>query len=70
MHLLDIIKYFIGVVVNDVEYINQEFFEDDERKKVDNFTFDLGNGNVIEQEDLESLYSILDTINNIEAYND
>ena len=62
LHLLDIIKYFIGVVLNDVEYMNSD---------IDKDTYDLllGNNTYIKRDDLESLYSILDTINDIEKYN-
>ena len=70
LDILKICKYLINVVLNDVEYINQDYFEDNERQKIENFDFDLGNGNIIKQEDLESLTSIVDnTISNIENYN-
>ena len=69
LEILKIIKYLIGVVVNDVEYMNQEYFEGEERKQIENFIFDLGNGFSLKQEDLESLYSILDTIDNITYFN-
>ena len=55
LDILKICKYLINVVLNDVEYINQDYFEDNERQKIENFDFDLGNGNIIKQEDLESL---------------
>lgn len=63
LEILKIIKYLIGVVVNDVEYMNNdiELFNDKD--------FDLGNNHIIKSEDLESLCSILDTINNIENCN-
>lgn len=64
--ILKICKYLINVVINDIEYINKEYFEDNEREEIEDFLFDLGNGNVIEQEDLESLVSIIDTIEKIE----
>lgn len=70
LDILKICKYLINVVLNDVEYINQDYFEDNERQKIENFDFDLGSGNIIKQEDLESLTSIVDnTISNIENYN-
>lgn len=64
--ILRICKYLLGVVVNDIDYINKahiavagDYLSD----------FDLGNNNYIEREDLESICSILDTINDIEKYN-
>lgn len=68
--ILKICKYLINVVLNDIEYINKDFFEDNEREKIEGFEFDLGNGKVISQEDLENLVSIVDnTITDIEEYN-
>ena len=70
LKILQIVHYLINVVVNDIEYMNQDFFEDDEREKIENFVFDLGNGKTIKQEDLESLVSIVDnTILDIIDYN-
>ena len=70
LKILEIVHYLINVVINDIEYINQDFFEDDEREKIENFVFDLGNGKTIKQEDLESLVSIVDnTILDIIDYN-
>lgn len=62
LEILKIISYLIGVVVNDVDYMNSD---------IDKDTYDLllGNNNYIKRDDLESLYSMLDTINSIEDYN-
>ena len=62
LEILKIIKYLIGVVINDVDYMNSDIYRD---------TYDLllGNNNYIKRDDLESLYSMLDTINSIEDYN-
>jgi hypothetical protein len=60
--ILRICKYLLGVVINDIEYMNSD---------IDKDTSDLllGNNTYIEREDLESICSILDTINDIEEYN-
>jgi len=61
LDLLKIIKYFIGVVINDIDYMNDLTSESEK--------YDLGNNYKIKNEDLESLYSILDTIQDIVDYN-
>lgn len=70
LELLKVVRYFLDKIVNDIEYINNEYFEDNERQEIEDFTFDLGCGYVIEQQDLESIVSIIDTINDIEKYNE
>lgn len=63
--ILKCVKYLIGVVLNDVEYMN-------DTSDINNDTLeylDLGNNTKIKKEDLESLYSILDTIHFISEYN-
>lgn len=67
LQLLEIIKYFIGVVINDIEYMNEEYISG--KKVFLGTAYNLGNGNCIRIEDLESLCSILDTINDIKNYN-
>ena len=57
LDLLKVIKYFVGVVVNDIEFMNNLVDEQDE--------YDLGNNYKIKNDDLESLVSIMDTIDNI-----
>jgi hypothetical protein len=60
--ILKIIKYLLGVVINDIEYMNETI-------DVDTEDLLLGNNNYIKREDLESLTSILDTIEDIKQYN-
>lgn len=55
--ILKVIQYLVGVVVNDVDFMNDLSKE----KEI----LDLGNNYTIKREDLESLYSILDTINDV-----
>lgn len=59
--LLKVIKYFVGVIINDIEYMNDLVIEQE--------YYDLGNNNIIKNEDLESLVSIMETIENIKNYN-
>ncbi len=61
LDLLKVINYFVGVVINDIEFMNNLV---DEKEN-----YDLGNNNIIKNEDLESLVSIMETINNIINYN-
>lgn len=65
LDLLKIIKYFIGVVLNDVDYMNDTMYGGNEEQQ----ELDLGNNYIIKREDLESLYSILDTIYDVVNYN-
>lgn len=58
--VLKIVKYLLGVVVNDVDYM-REYEEKD--------IYDLGNNYIIKNEDLESIVSIMDTIEEIRKYN-
>ena len=64
LDLLKIVKYFVGVVINDIELMNDSI-----KRLLEKQYLDLGNNNIIDRDDLESLYSILDTINDIEDYN-
>lgn len=61
LDLLKVINYFVGVVINDIEFMNNLV---DEKEN-----YDLGNNNIIKNEDLESLVSIMETINDIINYN-
>ena len=61
LDVLKIIKYLVGVVINDIDYMNDLINEED--------IYDLGNNYKIKNEDLESLVSILDTITDIINYN-
>lgn len=61
LDLLKVINYFVGVVINDIEFMNNLI---DEKEN-----YNLGNNNIIKNEDLESLVSIMETINNIINYN-
>jgi hypothetical protein len=63
LQVLDVVKYLIGVVLNDVDYMNGDKNYDDLNE------FDLGNNYIIKKDDLESLYSILDTITDIQKIN-
>lgn len=65
LHLLDIIRYFIGVVINDIDYMNDTMYGGNKEQQ----ELDLGNNTYIKRDDLESLYSILDTISDIKNYN-
>lgn len=66
LQMLEIIKYLTNVVINDIEYMNSE----SEKVAFDYMIdYDLGNGKYIKREDLESLVSITDTIENIIEYN-
>ena len=63
LEILGIVKYLTQVVIADVENTND----------LDNYmttAYDLGNNNLIRKEDLESLVSIVDTINVIEHDNE
>lgn len=66
LQILEIIKYLANVVINDIEYMNKESFEIAQDYLID---YDLGNNNYIKAQDLESLVSITDTINDIVEYN-
>ena len=65
--ILEIVKYLINVVINDIDYMNEENIKQAEDYLID---YDLGNNNYIMSEDLESLSSIVDTINNVLKYNE
>ena len=62
LELLKVIKYFVGVIVNDINLMND--IENDYMND-----YDLGNNTYIKREDLESLCSIMDTIQDIIDYN-
>ena len=62
LELLEIIKHLVKVVIDDIEFMNDLSKEEEE--------YCLGGTDIIENEDLESLVSIIDTINNIVNCND
>ncbi len=64
--ILKICKYLLCVVVNDIEYMNEESYKVAEDYLEE---YDLGNNNYIRKEDLESVVSIIDTLEDIENYN-
>jgi hypothetical protein len=65
LKVLDICKYLLGVVVNDIQYMN-----DASDLNNDNIQhLDLGNNTKIRKDYYESLYSVIDTINFIEWEN-
>lgn len=64
--ILKICRYLLCVVVNDIEYMNEESFKVAEDYLEE---YDLGNNNYIRKEDLESVVSIIDTLEDIENYN-
>lgn len=66
LQMLEIIKYLTNVVINDIEYMNSENEEVAFDYMID---YDLGNNKYIMKEDLESLVSITDTIENVIEYN-
>lgn len=66
LEVLDIIGYLLGVVINDVEYMNEENFKIAEDYLID---YDLGNNYYILTEDLETITSAMETIQNIVSYN-
>ena len=59
--ILNVCQYLLGVVVNDIEYMNDLV---DEKEN-----YDLGNNTKIKNEDFESIVSIIDTLKDIEYYN-
>ena len=61
LEILDMIDYLLGVVINDIEFMN-DINEDKEN-------YDLGNNNYIKKEDLESIVSAQETAKNIVYYN-
>ena len=61
LEILNAVKYLIGVVINDIEYMNDLT---DEKEK-----YDLGNNYIIKNEDLESLVSAMETLQDIINYN-
>lgn len=66
LQMLEIIKYLTNVVINDIEYMNSENEEVAFDYMID---YNLGNNKYIMKEDLESLVSITDTIENVIEYN-
>lgn len=66
IELLKVAKYLLGKVVNDIDIINKESYDIAEDYLID---YDMGCDTYIKKEDLESIYSILDTIHDIEEYN-
>lgn len=63
---LKIISYMLQNIVNDIDCINAESIEIAQDYMID---YDLGNNTYIKREDLESIVSIIDTINDIISYN-
>ena len=61
LEILDMIDYLLGVVINDIEFMN-DINEDKEN-------YDLGNNNYIKKEDLESIVSAQETAKDIVYYN-
>lgn len=61
LEILNAVKYLIGVVINDIEYMNDLT---DEKEN-----YDLGNNYIIKNEDLESLVSAKETLQDIINYN-
>lgn len=61
LEILNVVKYLIGVVINDIEYMNDLT---DEKEN-----YDLGNNYIIKNEDLESLVSAKETLQDIINYN-
>lgn len=57
---LKIVKDILNVVLNDIEYMNENYKLFSEKRY-----FDLGNNNKIKDEDIESLSSVVDTITDI-----
>ena len=60
LEILNAVKYLIGVVINDIEYMNDLT---DEKEN-----YDLGNNYIIKNEDLESLVSAMETLQDIINY--
>ena len=65
LEVLKIISYLIGVVINDIQYMNDTSDMNNELIEY----LDLGNNKKIKKEDFESLCSIIDTIYFIENNN-
>jgi len=63
--ILKCVKYLLGVVVNDIEYMNDASDLNNDLVEY----LDLGNNTKIKKEDLESIYSFIDTIYFINEYN-
>lgn len=61
LEIIDITKYLLQVVINDIGLMNNLINEKE--------NYNLGNNYKIKNEDLESLCSIIDTMNNIVEYN-
>ncbi len=63
--ILKVVKYLLGVVINDIEYMNDRSdWNNDEIEDLD-----LGNNTKINKEDLGSIYSFIDTLYFINEYN-
>lgn len=56
--ILKVIKYLLGVVVNDIEYMNDTSDINNDLVEY----LDLGNNTKIKKEHLESIYKMIDTI--------
>lgn len=66
LEVIELVKDLLNCVVNDIEYMNKESEEIAFDYMID---YDLGNGNYIKKQDLESLCSIIDTCSDIIEYN-
>lgn len=61
LEIIDITKHLLQVVINDIDLMNNLINEKE--------NYDLGNNYYIKKEDLESICSIIDTMNDILEYN-
>ena len=66
LEILDMVDYLLGVVINDIEYMNEENFKIAEDYLID---YDLGNNYYVNKEDLETITSAKETIHNVVYYN-
>lgn len=66
LEMLEIVKYLTNAIINDIEIKNKKSEQIACDYMID---YDLGNGKYITREDLESLISITDTIEDIIEYN-
>ncbi len=65
LQILNICKYLLGVVVNDIQFMNDASDLNNDLIEY----IDLGSNKRIKKEDYESLYSFVDTIYFINEYN-
>lgn len=67
LELLDVARYLLWYVANDVDYINKESEQIASDYMID---YDLGNDAFIRTNDLEELYDMIKKLNEIVNYND